>query len=209
MCSVEQGWVAGFKAGDKLVLKSMKREQYDRGRRIEQGDFDMQNRVSVLAKKFNAEVRPTRSGQPCNLHVVCSKPYIMPAAKYLNEHLIVHKGEQVALEPFIDGKYEKFNSNGGWSSGAILPDAFSHWTWAHTNGDSLVCDLQGHRGHPGGPKYHNAEHYYLLTDPAIISRNGRYGMTDLGKAGMSKWFSQHKCNSMCKLLGLDSKRPGP
>ena len=44
--------------------------------------------------------------------------------------------EYVAIEPYINGDYEKFNSNGGYESDAssLLP-AFSHWSW----------EISGHR----------------------------------------------------------------
>merc|ERR1719390_317611 len=101
--------------------------------------------------------------------------YTMPDAKYRDGKCYISKGEKVALEQLINGEYEKFNSNSGWSCGnASLPDAFSHWTWVHTGGDMLVCDLQGHRGRPGGPKYNGEEYYYLLTDPAVCSRDQRF-----------------------------------
>jgi len=39
--------------------------------------------------------------------------------------------EYVAIEPYISGNYEKFNSNGGYEDqnlSTLLP-AFTHWTW--------------------------------------------------------------------------------
>ncbi len=44
---------------------------------------------------------------------------------------------------------------------------------------------------------------YLLTDPALHSRENLFGGTDLGKAGMEAFFRQHNCTQMCKNLGLD------
>ena len=55
------------------------------------------------------------------------------------------QGEQVALEPFIYGEYDKFTSNSGWTAGEHnAPDAFTHYTW-HKTKELIVCDLQGVR----------------------------------------------------------------
>merc|ERR1711862_1077239 len=117
--------------------------------------------------------------------------------------------EPYIVELPIYGKFEKFNSNTGWSSGkGTLADTFSHWTWVRTDGDVIVCDLQGHRGDPDGPPYGGKKgYYYCLTDPAICSKNQRYGTTDLGPKGIETWFKWHKCNSFCRRLGLENKRP--
>merc|ERR1712176_1715118 len=115
----------------------------------------MGEEVRELARKFNQEVSPTKNGQSCNVYVRPSRLYEMTEDKKDSKGRIYLRGaETLALEPMIHGEYEKFNSNTGWSSGnASLPDAFSHWTWVHSGGDLLVCDLLGHRGRPGGPKY--------------------------------------------------------
>lgn len=103
--------------------------------------------------------------------------------------------EYVAIEPFLHGEFEKFNSNCGFedSSAAVL-NAFSHWTWQVSGHKFLVCDLQGvHTGRN-----------YLLTDSCIHSVDGRFGMTDLGVVGMEKVLSGHSCNPICNKLGLEN-----
>ena len=56
------------------------------------------------------------------------------------------KQEWVAVEPFIDGEYKKFNSNSGavleWSEALA---AFSHYTYNASDRELIVCDLQGVR----------------------------------------------------------------
>ena len=91
-------------------------------------------------------------------------------------------GEPVIIEEKIHGHFEKFNSNSGWSSGHVLPDALSDWSWVHTNGQQLLCDLQGHRSELGD---------YIFTDPALLSPHGVFGCTDLGAEGISAWFQHH------------------
>jgi len=213
-CRVTGGMVAGFSDGTELVLKCLKPEKWNEKARLSSADFAMQQLCVEYAKQFNAEVKPTKDDQSCNLHMRPSRMYTMTEEKYNDAgKRYLCKGEQVALEMKINGEYEKFNSNGGHSWGtATLPDAFSHWTWVRSGGDLIVCDLQGHRGRKGGPKYGDKkeEYYYLLTDPAIVSSDGRFGFTDLGPDGIPGWFHGHTCNSMCESIGIAGKRPtGP
>merc|ERR1719313_2955185 len=85
---------------------------------------------------------------------------------------------------------------------------FSHWTYVHSGQKHLICDLQGHKGRPGGPKYDGESYYYLFTDPAVLSTDKCYGCTDLGQAGIEDWFTHHVCNDMCRNAGIDNIRPG-
>lgn len=107
--------------------------------------------------------------------------------------------EYVAIEPYLHGKYEKFNSNGGYEDQtAAIMNAFSHWTWHVSGHRYLVCDLQGVQQ---GQRY-------ILTDPCIHSLDGRFGGTDLGVVGMEKFFENHKCNVICKELKLENPMAG-
>ena len=48
--------------------------------------------------------------------------------------------EFVAIEPFLEGNYQKFNSNGGyecWENVSSLLPAFCHWTW-HVSGHKYM-----------------------------------------------------------------------
>lgn len=86
--------------------------------------------------------------------------------------------------------------------------AFSHYSYRYTKRKMLVCDLQGvlsndvdNNDRPG---------LFELTDPVIHYRSTRgrkqvYGRTDLGKAGMHRFFETHQCNDVCRLLGLARK----
>ncbi|XP_063722328.1 alpha-protein kinase vwkA-like [Symsagittifera roscoffensis] len=97
--------------------------------------------------------------------------------------------EWVAVEPFMEGEYKKFNSNSGavfLSSEALA--AFSHFTYIASDCKFVVCDLQGIR----------ADDYYYLTDPAICSRDQSYGPTDIGVTGINAFFERHECTKICK-----------
>lgn len=94
---------------------------------------------------------------------------------------------KVLVEPF-----RKFNSNSGWASSKAPWDrvmqAMSHYSYHVTNREFLVCDLQGGLYEDGA----------VLTDPVVLSRDRRFGPTDLGPEGISNFFALHVCNSYCK-----------
>jgi hypothetical protein len=100
-------------------------------------------------------------------------------------------GRKVLQEPFIE-KYQKFNSNTGWSDDTLpwprVMQALSHFTYHISNGQNVLCDLQG-------GVYSNGA---VLTDPVVMSVNKEYGPTDLGSNGISTFFAHHQCNEFCR-----------
>lgn len=69
-------------------------------------------------------------------------------------------GKKGLVEPYIAGRYQKFNSNSGWSNDDHpLMAALSHYSWYASKGKYVLCDLQGS----------GDEDHYLLTDPAVLS----------------------------------------
>jgi hypothetical protein len=83
----------------------------------------------------------------------------------------------------IEGDFVKFNSNTGYTNGADVMQALSHFSFDYSGGQEVLCDLQGGR----------FDSCYVLTDPVIMSRAGEYGVTDLGASGISNFFFHHKC----------------
>ena len=100
-------------------------------------------------------------------------------------------GKKVLQEPFIK-EYQKFNSNTGWADDSLpwprVMQALSHYTYHSSNGQSLLCDLQG-------GVYSNG---VVLTDPVVMSTNRAFGTTDLGSNGISTFFAHHVCNEYCR-----------
>lgn len=116
-------------------------------------------------------------------------------------------GQMYALWPWLEN-WEKFNSNTGWTSLQPLQQgedimhennptsdyhkimqALSHFSYHVSNGEHLLCDLQGSVYFDG----------IILNDPAILSTTrGTYGVKDLGKIGISSFFSHHQCNEHCE-----------
>ncbi|CAM9961370.1 unnamed protein product [Ectocarpus sp. 6 AP-2014] len=85
------------------------------------------------------------------------------------------------------------------------PQAFSHFSFWQTRRRMLVCDLQGVLSSSGAGE--DRAGLFEFTDPVIHyrSKSGRtqvYGKTDLGRSGMNQFFKTHRCNDVCRLLGI-------
>mgnify|MGYP003385901497 CR=1 FL=1 len=134
-------------------------------------------------------------------------------------------------EAYLDGIFEKFNSNSGYVLPSPSPDshcrheilqAFSHWTHVHTHGLLMVVDLQG--------VFQAGVSRFVLTDPALHCESSpdtshslgvlypgvinpqepeaqaqllRFGSTNHGIAGFKRFYNTHKCNIYCRHLGID------
>ncbi len=111
----------------------------------------------------------------------------------------IRGNRKVLLERYINGAYEKFNSNGGWWRTQGTPGTFdlslkmqalSHFSYHITGRNYLLCDLQGAVTEDGR---------LVLTDPAILSNiRTQYGDTDLGPEGIDRFFYHHQCNQYCQ-----------
>lgn len=98
------------------------------------------------------------------------------------------KGHKFLVEPMIQGEYFQFNSNTGYAGpDSDTMQALSHFTYHHSNGNYLLCDLQG--GRYSG--------YYILTDPVILSKKKDFGGTDLGQEGIDNFMAHHQCGRFC------------
>lgn len=107
--------------------------------------------------------------------------------------------EYISIEPFIPGSYKKFNSNGGYEDGVTsLIHAFCHWTWHISGHKYMISDLQGVEG----------VRDFILTDPAVHSKDQIFGLTDLGVVGMEMVLANHKCNRICRELNLSNPLTG-
>ncbi|GIZ45569.1 hypothetical protein CKM354_000872900 [Cercospora kikuchii] len=109
----------------------------------------------------------------------------------------------VSLEPYIAGKYVKYNNNHTWVNEDFndefnqLVQAFSHFTFERSYGHLLVNDLQGDAVSR------------TLTDPAVQTLDAeRFKLSDanLGEASIKLFFVVHKCTRYCKELGLVSSK---
>ncbi|CAD2217198.1 hypothetical protein AGDE_12550 [Angomonas deanei] len=97
----------------------------------------------------------------------------------------------LALEPQLDGTFKKYNNNCGYvpRDARWTPQAFSHFTYHASNHELLIVDIQGVDD--------------IYTDPQILSPDGEgYGRGNLGAKGIQRFIESHKCNGVCKHLGL-------
>jgi hypothetical protein len=53
--------------------------------------------------------------------------------------------------------------------------------------------------------------FLTCADPAIhcVDASHRFGVTNLKQNGMDGFFKSHKCNDICRALGLAETRPTP
>jgi len=117
-------------------------------------------------------------------------------------------GSLYLVEPLIQGRFAKHNSNAGWVGNSLLqgaskeevraaqdatarftPQAFSHFTFEHTKHDRIVVDVQGVGD--------------IYTDPQLHTIDGKgYGAGNSGAIGIAAFFRTHLCNPVCWNLGL-------
>mmetsp|Transcript_13476 Transcript_13476/g.46899 ORF Transcript_13476/g.46899 Transcript_13476/m.46899 type:complete len:346 (-) Transcript_13476:79-1116(-) len=96
------------------------------------------------------------------------------------------------VEAFLEGDYRKHNDNFGHVlTTDIIPPALSHFSWKISSGRLMLCDIQG-----VDCTYTDAQIHSNLT-----SMN--FGRGDYGEVGMKKFFENHECNEICKMLKLD------
>lgn len=105
--------------------------------------------------------------------------------------LVERPGQPVlSVERFMRGTFRKHNNNFGYVSSdeRWTPQAFSHFTLHSSGGQVLVCDIQG------------VDDSY--TDPQVHSLVYGFSSGDLGRRGIQRFLSTHKCNEICRFLRL-------
>ena len=138
----------GPRDGDKCVVKVFKKK-YEKEILNWYVDITCSKVAQELAQQFN-QFRPTNRPLSFKLPLVARIDkkagfYLLWFIKLQNEDKRILDNEYVALEPYLEGAYDKFTSNSGWVNyeiGQLMP-AFSHFTWWKSGQTMLVCDLQG------------------------------------------------------------------
>lgn len=115
---------------------------------------------------------------------------------------IKHFGSQKCLlEPLIR-YFTKYTSNNGYiekvGDHGDCMEAFAHFSYHASGGQTLVCDLQGRYRYD---RYKPKRCRYELTDIAVCSRNRSFGPTDMGLKGIETFFHNHVCNGYCSHFG--------
>merc|ERR1712150_219976 len=103
--------------------------------------------------------------------------------------------EHFCGEDFVGGMCTKWISNSGEISdetGEDVASALAHFSWYFSDGAHMVADIQG-------VIY---DQNYIIFDPQILSTSKCFGPADLGGEGMKNFFCAHRCNEICRSLGL-------
>ena len=178
--------------------------------------YDTLNKRQVVLKKFKAsgatldchmkvlEIQTIASTYARDFNNDKKKPCHVESIEFIPADVIqINDGSLYILQPFIDGKFEKYNTNNGIvctaATNSDMMQAFSHFTYVHSGESLLICDLQGVR---------NSRGVNQLSDPAIHCRirQRTYGNTDSGFLGIRRFFNSHNCNNICRSMGLDGVR---
>jgi hypothetical protein len=102
----------------------------------------------------------------------------------------------LGVEPYLEGSYRKHNCSTGWlpPRPRSTPQAFSHFTYCASAGRMMVVDVQG------------VDDRY--TDPVVLTADGLgFGLGNVGRRGMDAFFASHRCNGICRRLGLPPRVP--
>jgi hypothetical protein len=181
-CKIEKFSVAKFYFGAAAAPSSTSNFSLE-------DDVEMQIVAKQLATEFSLD---PRVNEAVDFIFTCWYEITHPAAAGLNVSMT-----KFTAEPYIEGEYEKYNSN-GWICSSGLPlaataQAFSHFTYQSTFGQHMVVDIQGVGS--------------VFTDPQIHSLEAdKFGHGNLSKAGMLAFFSTHECNEVCRSLALTPMR---
>eukprot|EP00026_Physarum_polycephalum_P001004 Phypoly_transcript_01005.p1 GENE.Phypoly_transcript_01005~~Phypoly_transcript_01005.p1 ORF type:complete len:1229 (+),score=198.16 Phypoly_transcript_01005:490-3687(+) len=171
-CDARNSW----RPGSKFVVKVYKKDAEQKAsRELYFEDVKMQMVCRDWGNKFNQKKPPKRIEflMAWVLELVDRSPMVL-----------------CNMEPLLIGEFKKNNSN----FGAVLntrstPQSFSHFTYEQSRKDLIIVDIQGVEDH--------------YTDPQIHTSDGKgYGLGNLGKNGIQRFLSTHKCNAVCALLGL-------
>lgn len=101
-------------------------------------------------------------------------------------------------ERMIHGEFRKHNNNVGSvvchpgeseKMDGLTAQAFSHFTYAVSREEILICDIQGVGG--------------MYTDPQIHTVSGKgFGAGNLGQTGIRAFLLRHQCNEICAQFGF-------
>lgn len=167
----------GPRKGEAAVIKVFKTGSVFESKCFDK-DIRSVEKAAVLIKQFNTFYDSYTVGGAGVPRFYLNKPEVWD-----------YGGKKCFVEPRILRTFHKLNSNTGWvSNPALVTEALSHFSYHVSDGQHLLCDLQG-------GQYSN---HFVLTDPVVHSRTSEFGATDGGEAAMNSFFSRHQCNRFCQ-----------
>jgi len=126
------------------------------------------------------------------------RPSGAPSLVYEDLLLLKTSHGYCVAERYLEGNFTKWNGNNGYVNTDFTCDAahaFSHFTFELRHETNMVLDIQGVQDGA----------ILRLSDPAVQSKaSSEFGSANLSVKGMENFFSSHKCNSMCRQMGLKS-----
>ncbi|KAL7549164.1 hypothetical protein ACHAWF_012437, partial [Thalassiosira exigua] len=132
-----------------------------------------QAQASLYASQFNNEIinAKMKKGQGLQLISISWPPIKVLSSEVYRLKAPRHPGglRYLAVEQYLDGKYEKWNNNGGFVNKSDclkcrVAQAFSHFTYEKSQHQEMVVDIQGSG--------------YVYTDPQIHSAKKEFGRAD-------------------------------
>eukprot|EP00241_Pyramimonas_parkeae_P004104 CAMPEP_0114246224 /NCGR_PEP_ID=MMETSP0058-20121206/12339_1 /TAXON_ID=36894 /ORGANISM="Pyramimonas parkeae, CCMP726" /LENGTH=673 /DNA_ID=CAMNT_0001359377 /DNA_START=223 /DNA_END=2241 /DNA_ORIENTATION=- len=155
-----------------------------------------QGRLGLLVEKMLDPKRYMKWNSNCG-YVAGQEPAVSeskPQMQLPQLFEIQEEDEEDDSDTECDGTFEHIKI-----AAEDIPQAFTHFTYRHSQRKMLVCDLQGVLDKNSTPPL------FELTDPVIHYRSyhGRkhvYGRTDQGLKGMHSFFKTHKCSELCRAL---------
>ena len=121
-------------------------------------------------------------------------------------HATTTKGEPLFIEPFIEGRFDKYVNNNGTVSSVRNGDeqqqelqskaeALCHFSYSRSSKFAMVLDIQGCG--------------FSLTDPEVAtierkdnSENNLFCGGNLNLKAITAFMYQHECNDYCRMLKL-------
>ena len=100
-------------------------------------DVILQEMARALAQAYNSMDPPKR-------------------VQYIPLYLIRYRGLDLTVEPFVKGKFLKYNNNRGFVPPypRSTPQAFTHFTYHYSKGSLMVVDVQGVKDYYTDPQIH-------------------------------------------------------
>jgi len=160
-----------------------------------------QTQASVHANFFNNRVNIARNNMGSNLLTGVPHIDVLQAEVYRLKVPSCPGGfRYLAVELFMNGKYEKWNNNDGFVNQldclkCKVAQAFSHFSYEKSKQQEMVVDIQGSGN----------SNTCFYTDPQLHSVKKEFGRADRGMVGIRKFFATHKCGFICRELGLPNR----
>lgn len=168
----------------RMVLKTYIRPDFD-VRGTYETDVQMQCEAIEYARQFNEQCAKSAAVPSGTLKSVSFVPATLLELGGWTKRVC-------AAEAWLPGAYRKHNSNFGYvdvEHDRNTPQAFSHYTYCQSRGEVIVVDVQGVDD--------------MYTDPQFHTKSGAgYGVGNMGVEGMLKFFQTHRCNAVCRAIGL-------